>query len=144
MGLKSGYKLEDGEQLVMEIEANMRETSSNPLAVLWDAIRGIFELILGFSNKGFLVMTNKRVVMITKYKAFFVIEKGSTLSNILPHSVSNVGYSKMGTCCCGLFCKKYQFFFTAAHEYEFTLFSSTDEDAKAIVDAFYNALTAKA
>ncbi|MBR4137899.1 MAG: hypothetical protein IKU05_05750, partial [Bacteroidales bacterium] len=106
MGLKSGYKLEDGEQLVMEIEANMRETSSNPLAVLWDAIRGIFELILGFSNKGFLVMTNKRVVMITKYKAFFVIEKGSTLSNILPHSVSNVGYSKMGTCCCGLFCKK--------------------------------------
>ena len=143
MELKSGYKLENDEQLVMEVEANLRETSANPISRLIGELMDLIALILGGSTKAFLVITNKRVALVVKEKRFWVIEKSSYVENIMPQSVSVVGYSKTGTCCCGLFCKKYELFFdSATRSRVMTLYSTDEEAAKAIVDAFYNTLKA--
>ncbi|WP_461248730.1 hypothetical protein, partial [Treponema sp. R6D11] len=60
--LASGIALADGENLVMEIEAELWATSSNPIAQFFGAIQRFFALIFGFKQKGFVVITNKRVV----------------------------------------------------------------------------------
>lgn len=45
--LKSGLILEDGESLVMEIEAELWATSSNPMAMALGQIEKLFAKILG-------------------------------------------------------------------------------------------------
>ena len=64
--LKSGLILEDGESLVMEIEAELWATSSNPMAMALGQIEKSIAKILGRKVEGYLVITNKRVVEVSK------------------------------------------------------------------------------
>ena len=71
--LKSGLILEEGESLVMEIEAELWATSSNPLAIALGKIQKFFAKILGYRVNGFLVITNKRVVEVKKVIECYVL-----------------------------------------------------------------------
>ena len=73
--LKSGLILEEGESLVMEIEGELWATSSNRVAMALGQIKKFFAKIFGHRINGFLVITNKRVVEVTKEITFTVCFK---------------------------------------------------------------------
>jgi len=60
--LNSGFPLQDNENLVLEIESKLYMTSPWLFCrFLWGCIRPILQ-ILGFYRKGYLIVTNKRLV----------------------------------------------------------------------------------
>ena len=67
--LKSGLILNEGEKLVIELEAEMWATSQNPIAKLIGQIRKLLALITGSKREGYIVITDKRVVEIVDFKA---------------------------------------------------------------------------
>ena len=95
--LKSGLILNEGESLVMELEAELWASSSNPLAKMIGSIIKLINLILGNKRNGYIVITDKRVVEVIQYKSLWVLNTGK-IKYILPSSVKEVGYSKEGTC----------------------------------------------
>ena len=50
--LKSGLQLNEGETLVMELQAELWATSSNPIAQLLGEIKKVFAMLLGFKQEG--------------------------------------------------------------------------------------------
>ena len=90
--LKSGLILREDENLVMELEAELWATSMNPLARLWGSIVRTVNLILGNKRKGFIVITDKRVMEITQFKALWVLNAGKDVKYVLPSSVKEVGF----------------------------------------------------
>lgn len=142
--LKSGLILEENEKLVMELEAEMWASSSNPIAKLIGSIVKLINLILGNKRKGFVVITDKKVVEIVQYKALWVFNVGRDVKFLLPSSVKEVGYVKEGTFC-GCFCQSYRLYYDAFTQRTSVLLTSADSDADAqkIVNAFYNAISAQ-
>lgn len=142
--LKSGLILEENEKLVMELEAEMWASSSNPIAKLIGSIVKLINLILGNKRKGFVVITDKKVVEIVQYKALWVFNVGRDVKFLLPSSVKEVGYVKEGTFC-GCFCQSYRLYYDAFTQRTSVLLTSADCDADAqkIVNAFYNAISAQ-
>jgi len=141
--LKSGIVLNADENLVMELEAELWAESSNPIAKIIGGIRKFINLLLGFKRKGFLVITDKRVVEIVQMKALWVFNVGKTVRYILPSSVKEVGYYKEGTCF-GCFCQSYNFYYEAFTQRTSILLSDVDDEsgAQKVVDCFYKALHA--
>lgn len=139
--LKSGLILTEGENLVMELEAELWASSSNPIAKLVGSIVKILNLILGNKRKGYIVITNKRVVEIIQHKALWVLNAGKNVKYLLPSSVKEVGYTKEGTCC-GCFCQSYNLYYDAFTQRTSVLLDVTsEEDAQNIVDSFYKAIS---
>ena len=95
--LKSGLILNEGENLVMELEAELWASSQNPLAKLWGSIVKFFNLLLGNKRQGYVVITNQRVVEVIQFKALWVLNAGKNVKYLLPSSVKEVGYAKEGT-----------------------------------------------
>ena len=141
--LKSGIVLNPDENLVMELEAELWATSANPIAKLIGSLRKFLSLLLGFKRKGFLVITDKRVVEIVQAQALWVFNVGKTVRYILPSSVKEVGYYKEGTCL-GCFCQSYNFYYEAFTQRTSILLADVDneEGAQKVVDCFYKALNA--
>ena len=137
--MKSGVVLNEGENLVMELEAEMWATSSNPIAKLWGAFMKLIGLILGVRKEGYVVITDKRVVEVTRSKFFWVFDSGKVIRYLLPSSIKEVGYTKEPTFFC--FCQAYHLFYDAFTQRTAVLLSDVNEaGAQRIVDAFYNAL----
>ncbi len=137
--LKSGIVLNEGENLVMELEAELWATSSNPIAKFIGAIKRIFALILGIKKEGFVVITDKRVVEVIRGKYFYVFDSGKVIRYLLPSGIKEIGYTKEPTFFC--FCPAYQLFYEAYTQRTSVLLSDVDEaGAQRVVDAFYNAL----
>ena len=137
--LKSGVILKDGESLVMELQAELWATSSNPIAKFFGAIRRIIALIFGIKKEGYVVITDKRVVEVTRNKFFWVFDSGKVIRYLLPSSIKEVGYTKEPTFFC--FCPAYHLFYDAFTQRTAVLLSDVDEaGAQNVVDAFYNAL----
>lgn len=137
--LKSGIVLNEGENLVMELEAELWATSSNPIAKLIGAIKRVFALILGIKKEGFVVITDKRVVEVIRGKYFYVFDSGKVIRYLLPSGIKEIGYTKEPTFFC--FCPAYQLFYEAYTQRTSVLLSDVDEaGAQRVVDAFYNAL----
>lgn len=140
--LKSGIVLTEGENLVIELEAELWATSSNPLARLVGQVVKFINLILGNRRKGYVVITDKRVVEVIQFKALWVLNTGKNVKYVLPSSVKEVGYTKEGTCC-GCFCQAYSLYYDAFTQRTSVLLSATEEaEAQKIVDAFYRAISA--
>lgn len=141
--LKSGLVLNEGENLVMELEAELWASSSNFIAKIIGMIIKFINLILGNKRKGFVVITDKRVVEIVEFKALWVFNVGRTVKFLLPSSVKEVGYSKEGTFC-GCFCQSYNLYYDAFTQRTSVLLSDIDSEAEAqkVVDAFYKAISA--
>lgn len=137
--LKSGIVLNEGENLVMELEAELWATSSNPIAKLIGAIKKVFALILGIKKEGFVVITDKRVVEVIRGKYFYFFDSGKVIRYLLPSGIKEIGYTKEPTFFC--FCPAYQLFYEAYTQRTSVLLSDVDEaGAQRVVDAFYNAL----
>lgn len=139
--LKSGFQLEENEQLVMELEAELWATSNNPFARLWGSIQKFFALLLGFKRQGFIVITSKRVVEIIQSKALWVFNTGKNVKYVLPSSVKEVGYTKEGTCF-GCFCQSYHLYYESHTQATSVLLNVDDEkEAQKVVTAFYAAIS---
>jgi hypothetical protein len=107
--LKSGIKLANDENLVMEIEAELWASSSNPFAKMMGLLRQFFALILGTKIKCFWVITNKRVVVVTELVNWYCFPVRREIRNILPQSITAVGYTREATCWC--FCPAYTLYY---------------------------------
>lgn len=139
--LKSGLILEEGESLVMEIEAELWATSSNPVAMALGQIKKFFAKIFGHRINGFLVITNKRVVEVTKEITCYCFNNGTTVKYLLPSSVKEIGYVRKATC--GCFCPAFYLYYEGLTQRTSVMLSGSDEKtAQKTVDAFYKAITA--
>lgn len=139
--LKSGLILGEGESLVMEIEAELWATSSNPIAVALGNIQKFINKILGYRKQGFLVITNKRVVEVNSTISCYVFKTGQEVKYLLPSSVKEIGYEKITTC--GMFCPAFYLYYESFTQRTRVLLSGADEaQAQKVVDAFYKAISA--
>lgn len=139
--LKSGLLLAENEHLVVELEAELWATSSNPLSLLIGKIVKFLNLLIGFKRKGYVVITDLRVVEIIQFKALWVLNTGKSVKYVLPSSVKEVGYTKEGTCF-GCFCQAYNLYYDAFTQRTSVLLSDVDEaGAQKVVDAFYKAIS---
>jgi hypothetical protein len=140
--LKSGLILAEGENLVMELEAELWATSSNQLAKLLGKAIKFINLLFGNKRQGFVVITDKRVVEVIQINACWVFNVGKNVKYLLPSSIKEVGYIKEGTCF-GCFCQSYNLYYDAFTQRTSVLLSDVDEaGAQKVVDAFYKAISA--
>jgi hypothetical protein len=137
--LASGLILAEGENLVMEIEAELWAASSNPIArFLGDATK-LIARVLGFRKKGYLVITDKRVVEVSTQINCWVITTGRQVKYVLPSSVKEIGYDKATTC--GFFCPAYHLYYESFTQRTSILLRDADEaGASKAADAFYAAI----
>jgi hypothetical protein len=139
MALASGIALAENEKLVMEIEAELWASSSNPIAQLLGTIQRVIAMILGFKKKGFWVITDKRVVEVAVQKACWCITVGRQVKYILPSSVKEIGYTKSATC--GCFCPAYYLYYEGFTQRSSVLLKGADENgALKATNAFYAAI----
>ena len=138
--LESGITLAGDEKLVMEIEAELWASSSNPIAQFLGAIQKFCARILGFRKKGYLVITDKRVVEVSTQNACWCITVGRQIKYVLPSSVKEIGYTKQATCFC--FCPAYYLYYEGFTQRTAILLKGADE-ARALetANAFYAAIS---
>ena len=141
--LKSGLVLTENETLIAELEAELWATSSNPIAKLIGQVVKFINLLLGNKRKGYIVITDKRVVEIIQFQALWVFNVGKNVKYVLPSSVKEVGYLVEGTVC-GCFCQAYSLYYDSFTQRTSVLLSdvNSDEGAQRLVDAFYRAISA--
>jgi hypothetical protein len=137
--LSSGIILNEGEQLIAEIEAELWATSANPIAQLVGSITKFINKILGNKKSGFIVITDKRVVEVVSITRCYVFNTAKEVKFLLPSSIKEVGFIKKATC--GLFCPGYYFYYQGFTQTTEVLLKDTDEaGAQKLVDSFYRAL----
>mgnify|MGYP003419303390 FL=1 len=137
--LKSGIILQEGERVIVELEAELWAQSNNPIAKFIGEVQRLFARIMGHSRKGFLVITDRRVVEIVNITNCYVFNTDKVVKYVLPSSVKEVGFYKTSTC--GVFCPAYLLYYQANTETNSIRLKTSDErEAHNIVDAFYNAL----
>jgi hypothetical protein len=137
--LKSGLTLSEGENLVMEIEAELWAASSNPLARYLGEFQRIINMILGSRKAGYLVITDKRVVEVSTQINCWVITTGRQVKYVLPSSVKEVGYDKAATC--GFFCPAYHLYYESHTQRTSILLKGADEaEALKAANAFFAAI----
>jgi hypothetical protein len=138
--LASGFMLAENEKLVMEIEAELWAISSNPIARFWGAIAKFIAKLVGFKMKGFLIITDRRVVEVSEQIRCYCITVGRQVKFVLPSSVKEIGYDRAATC--GCFCPAYRLYYRANIWSTSVLLKGVNEDgALKAANAFYAAIT---
>lgn len=139
--LKSNIVLDADEKVILELEAELWATSSNPIAKLIGSFRRFINLLIGHKRFGFVVITDRRVVEVIQEKVLWVFNTGKDVKYVLPSSVKEIGYRKEGTCC-GCFCQAYTLYYESFTQTTEILLSAVTSDAEAhrIADVFYNAI----
>ncbi|GHV79089.1 hypothetical protein AGMMS49944_08800 [Spirochaetia bacterium] len=137
--LKSGIVLGEGENLVMELEAELWATSSNPIARFFGEVAKFIAKIFGTRISGFLVITDKRVCEVKTQIACYCFTVGRQVKYVLPSSVKEIGYDRSATfACC---CPAYHLYYEGFTQRTSVLLKGVDEaGAKKAADAFYNAI----
>jgi hypothetical protein len=137
--LASGITLAEDEKLVMEIEAELWATSSNPIAQFIGAIHKIIAMIFGFRQKSFLIITDQRVVEVRTQIHCWCITTGRQVKYVLPSSVKEIGYTRSATC--GFFCPAYHLYYEGFTQRTNVLLKGADEaGALKAANAFYAAI----
>jgi hypothetical protein len=137
--LKSGFVLTEGENVVVELEAELWATGSNPIQKFFGKIMRLLYMIIGYRKKSFLVITDRRVVEISSVYNCWVFNTGKEVKYVLPSSVKELGYIKETTC--GVFCPAYYLYYQSTTQSTAIQLSADEKECQAIVDAFYNALS---
>ena len=137
--LKSGFVLTEGENVVVELEAELWATGSNPIQKFFGKIMRLLYMIIGYRKKSFLVITDRRVVEISSVYNCWVFNTGKEVKYVLPSSVKELGYIKEATC--GVFCPAYYLYYQSTTQSTAIQLSADEKECQAIVDAFYNALS---
>jgi hypothetical protein len=137
--LASGLMLAEDEKLVMEIEAELWATSSNPIARFFGAVNKVIAMIFGFRKKGYLVITDKRVVEVSTQISCWCITAGRQIKYVLPSSIKEIGYDRAATCgCC---CPAYHLYYESFTQRTAVLLKDADEaGALKATNAFYAAI----
>jgi hypothetical protein len=131
--------LAEDEKLVMEIEAELWATSSNPIAQFFGAINKVIAMILGFRKRGYLVITDKRVVEVSTQISCWCITTGQQIKYVLPSSIKEIGYTRAATFCC--LCPAYHLYYESFTQRTSVLLKGGDEAAALkATDAFYSAI----
>jgi len=139
--LASGVMLAENEKLVMEIEAELWATSSNPIAQLLGKFKRVIAMLLGRRKKGFLVITDKRVVEVSTQIACWCITVGRQVKYVLPSGVKEIGYTRSATC--GCFCPVYYLYYESFTQRTPVQLKGADESgAMKAANAFYAAISA--
>lgn len=137
--LKSGFVLTEGENVVVELEAELWATGSNPIQKFFGKIMRLLYMIIGYRKKSFLVITDRRVVEISSVYNCWVFNTGKEVKYVLPSSVKELGYIKETTC--GVFCPAYYLYYQSTTQSTAIQLSADEKECQDIVDAFYNALS---
>ena len=138
--LKSGFVLLDDEKLVMEVEAELWASSSDPISQVLGNLKKAFSKILGYKIKSFLIITDKRVIEVKTEIACWCINTGKHVKYVVPNAVKEVGYTKVATC--GAFCPRYDFYYDSHTQHTSVMLKGVDEaGAKKVADAFYAAIS---
>lgn len=138
--LKSGVLLADGEELIVELEAELWAGSSNAIARFFGEIARIFALLLGIKKRGYVVITSKRVIEVRQSIACWVFNTGKEIKYVLPSSVKEVGYIKEGTVC-GCFCQAYSLYYDAfTQRTAIQLKGMHEAEAVDLVNTFYKTI----
>jgi len=139
-GLASGVALADNEKLVAELEAELWASSSNPIAQALGSVYRILALILGIKRKGYLVITDKRVIEVSTEIRCWCLVVGRVVKYILPSSVKEIGYTRSAAC--GFFCPAYHLFYEGFTQRTAILLKGADESgALKLANAFYAAIS---
>lgn len=141
--LKSGITLSEGEEMIVELQAELWATSSNIIARIIGAIIRIMALIFfGIRRKGYVVITTQRVIEVRQDIACWCFNNAKHVKYVLPSSVKEVGYMKTGTflgCCC----QAYHLYYDAFTQRTSVLLKGKhEEETKALVDLFYKTIRA--
>ena len=141
--LKSGVLLDEDEKLVLELEAELWATSSNPVARFFGNVKKTISKVFGTSKKGFIVITNKRVIEVSNLIECYCFNTAHEVKYVMPSSVKEVGYSKLSTC--GFCCPAYYVYYESFTQRTSILLKGVDEaGTKKIVDTLYASLTGAA
>lgn len=128
--------------MIVELEAELWATSSNPIARFFGAISRILALIVGIKKKGFVVINNKRVIEVRQDIACWVFNTGKEVKYVLPSSVKEVGYTMTGTFL-GCFCQAYHLYYDAfTQRTEVLLKGMQEAETVALVNNFYKTISA--
>ncbi|MCM1292075.1 MAG: hypothetical protein NC111_04545 [Bacteroides sp.] len=137
---ESKLLLAPGEQILIELEAELWASSSNPLSRFFGNAIKIINAILGTRRSGYLVVTNQRVIEVSQTKVCWCFNGAKHVKYVLPSSVKECGYLKEATFC-GCCCQAYTFYYDAFTQRTAILLKGADElEAKKIVDTFYSVI----
>ena len=138
--LASGITLTEDEKLVMEIEAELWASSSNPIARMIGEVQKFIAKILGIRRKGFLVITDKRVVEVGVTIMCWCVTVGRQVKYVLPSSIKEIGYTRSSTFFC--FCPAYFLYYEGFTQRTSVMLKGADENgALKAANAFYAAIS---
>lgn len=131
----------DGEQLVVEIEAEMYDVGSGPLGRILGIFSKFTAKFTGSVEKGFLVVTDKRIITVTEQKVCCVFQRSKGISCYLPNSVYKMGWRKEGTLLC--LCPTINLWYSTKHGdgKNIRMIGATEDTAMKIVDAFFKMIS---
>ena len=104
---KTSLVLFEGEELLAVVEGEMWAKTDDAMENFVEQIRKTFFGIFGYKKTAQLCITNRRIV-IEQHRSCTCTDMGSIFTTLLPQSIASVDSASMGTCCCGLCCKKYE------------------------------------
>jgi len=140
---KPDIKLIEGEQIVVQIEAELWAGSSNPIVRFISGISRILAMIGGYRKHGFLTITNKRVIETTEEIQCYCYPSNKETKIVVPHSVKEVGYSRTATFF-GCSCPAYFLYYDAHTQRTMVqLKGGSDQQAMGYVNKFYSAIVSK-
>lgn len=135
--LKSGITLNEGENLIVELEAELWATSSNPIARFFGSIRRIIALIFGEKRRGFIILTDKRLIEVQEVILCWCFNSNKHVKYVLPSSIKEVGYTKEATFC-GCFCQAYNLYYDSFTQRTSILLKGYHEkETNELIDRFY-------
>ena len=139
MALKSGVSLMEGETLIVEVEAEMYDTGSGPLGRILGIFGKFAAKATGSVERGHLVVTDKRIALVTEQKFCCVFTRSRKVESVLPNGVYRVGWKREGTiaCCCPV----YNLFYSSRYGgRDIRLIGADESTAAKAADAFFKAV----
>jgi hypothetical protein len=133
--LKSGIVLADDEQLVAEIEAEMLPLGTNLVTQLTMMGQRILAKLTGSKMKGYMIVTNKRIIVVEDAISCFVFKTNHSVDYIFSHHVRSLGYQK-APMLCGLFCPEYSVYLTTLTKgWQFVVKGGDEASISKVTDA---------
>ncbi|MDR0601822.1 MAG: hypothetical protein LBG42_05520 [Treponema sp.] len=138
--LKSGIDLLENESLTLEINAELYVTSSFIIPRFLFGIIRFFAQILGFRKRGFLVVTNKRIVEVYNQIIFWIINIRKYVNSVpLCKIDKEVDYVKKGTF--AFLFRAYQLYYQRSLWRVYAILRGLDEkEVHSVANAIYKTL----
>jgi hypothetical protein len=133
-------ELVEGEEIAFQIKAKVSHGVNNPIIKAIDKIIGnLWKYLLGYSKKGYLTVTNKRVIITSQETILWCVENGKLVKTITPQSIKEIGYTMDKTFCC--FCPLYVLYYEGVtDEFKVYLPDNNEKEVAEYAAKFYEAV----